>query len=76
MTDWFPTIARAGTAIRSNTDRPLDGHNIWNALTSESPSPRDEILYNVNPLCTGGQAGVPKQVYDKITGNCTLLFPC
>ena len=61
VTDWFPTIAHVtGTAIRSNTDRPLDGHNIWNALTSESPSPRDEILYNVNPLCTGGQAGVPK----------------
>ena len=63
VTDWFPTVASVtGVPIPNDRlyDRPLDGHNIWSALTSEAPSPRDEILYNVNPLCTSGQAGAPK----------------
>ena len=41
--------------------RPIDGHNMWSALTEAStPSPRTEMLYNINPLCHGGQASAPK----------------
>ena len=59
VTDWLPTIARiAGVATTRNFQ--LDGHDIWDSLTTGSPSPRTEMLYNINPLCTVGQASPPK----------------
>jgi hypothetical protein len=30
------------------------------SLSTAAASPRTEMLYNVNPLCDGGQAGAPK----------------
>jgi len=59
VTDWLPTLVGvAGGSTARN--RKLDGHDIWAALTSAGPSPRTEMLYNVNPLCNGGQAQAPK----------------
>ena len=59
VTDWLPTIVGiAGGSTAKNF--ALDGHDIMPSLTSGSASPRTEMLYNVNPLCTGGQAGAPK----------------
>merc|ERR1712083_221018 len=40
--------------------KPLDGYDIWPALSSDGASPRKEMLYNVNPLCNAGQAASPK----------------
>lgn len=59
VTDWLPTITKLGGG---NTHRnlPLDGHDIWPSLSTGGASPRTEMLYNVNPLCHGGQAGAPK----------------
>ena len=51
-------VEAAGGKISRNL--PLDGHDIWPSLSSGSASPRTEMLYNVNPLCSGGQAGAPK----------------
>ena len=63
VTDWLPTLA-AAAGVSSAPDAPslaLDGHNVWASLVdAETPSPRTELLYNVNPLCHGGQAAPPK----------------
>ena len=60
VTDWLPTIAHL-TGADTAKCKALDGFNIWTALTVPSQkSPRTEHVYNVNPLCSGGQAGAPK----------------
>ena len=51
-----------------------DGYDIWSALTSDAPSPRNEMLYNVNPLCHSGQAAAPKAAIR--VGDFKLLAWC
>jgi arylsulfatase A-like enzyme len=59
VTDWLPTLVEvAGGDTTRN--RPLDGHSIWESISTGSASPRKEVIYNVNPLCDAGQASPPK----------------
>lgn len=45
ISDWLPTFAHlAGVKI----NRPIDGENIWNALSWDTPSPRQEALLNLD----------------------------
>jgi len=62
VTDWLPTLTRlAGVLAPTREAKPLDGLDVWNALIEpKTPSPRTEMLYNVNLLCHSGQAGAPK----------------
>ena len=47
VTDWLPTfVALAG----GNSPHGLDGSNIWETVSSGAPSPRTEILLNIDPL--------------------------
>ena len=61
VTDWLPTLT-ALAGVSSAPDAPslaLDGHDVWASLVdAATPSPRTEMLYNVNPLCqSGGKHG-------------------
>lgn len=61
LTDWLPTIVGlSGLPISITKQLALDGFDIWNSLLKNKASPRKEILYNINPLCTSGQANAPK----------------
>lgn len=45
ISDWLPTFAKlAGVRVRKN----IDGINIWNALSNDLPSPRLDLLINVD----------------------------
>ena len=48
VTDWFPTIVRLSGG--SVGDLPLDGYNVWETLSNGEPSPRKEILHNIDPI--------------------------
>jgi len=73
VTDWLPTlVSLAGGSTTRN--KPLDGFNIWPSITTGSPSPRTELLYNINPLCNAGQAGKPKAAVR--VGQWKLLTEC
>lgn len=55
IADWFPTFATlAGGA--TDKSKPLDGMNVWQTVSTGAPSPRKEVLYNVDPL--GGALSV------------------
>jgi arylsulfatase A-like enzyme len=51
VVDMLPTFAGLAGASVSKT-KPLDGLDVWQAISSRGRSPRDEIVYNIEP--TGG----------------------
>lgn len=65
ITDWYPTLL-AATGLSDVADRsafPLDGYNLWPALTGHKQSPRDSVLLNIED----GKAAV-------IKGNMKLML--
>lgn len=49
VVDLFPTLAKLAGADPSPT-RPLDGLDVWSTLSADAPSPRKEIIYNIEPF--------------------------
>ena len=49
-TDWLPTLVSiAGGDIPAEGSN-LDGYSIWNSLQNDTPSPRSEVLLNIDPF--------------------------
>lgn len=46
VVDWFPTLTTIAGA-RPDGGLPLDGLDMWPTLTEGKPSPRQEIVYNI-----------------------------
>lgn len=51
--DWYPTLVEgvAGVPIdpaSTGGPRPVDGFNLWPAILAGSPSPRTEVIHQVN----------------------------
>lgn len=70
VVDMYPTLAAIAGA-RMEKNKPLDGMNLWPAISEGTTTPRQEVVYNVDP--TGGavregnmklvwQAGLPGKV--------------
>lgn len=52
VVDIFPTLAGlAGASLTKG--KPLDGLDVWSTISSGSPSPRHEIVYNIEPFRGG-----------------------
>lgn len=49
--DWYPTLVQLANA-RLEKNKPLDGLNVWSAISAGQASPRKEMVYNIEP--TGG----------------------
>ena len=48
MTDWYATLLKlAGAPLDQKL--PLDGKDVWAAIADGKPTPREEILHNVEP---------------------------
>lgn len=56
VTDWLPTIVHGIAGGSTERNLPLDGINIWPAITGGpgSPSPRTEVLHTLNAACHMG----------------------
>lgn len=53
--DWYLTLTEGYAGIPVNSSltggpRPLDGFNLWSALTALGPSPRNEVISQVSRL--------------------------
>ena len=62
VTDLKPTMMRLAGIDQSvlNQSLPLDGYDVWDSIANGTSSPREEMLYNISPLCNGGNAETPK----------------
>ncbi|XP_078343218.1 arylsulfatase B-like isoform X2 [Oculina patagonica] len=67
VTDWYPTILRlAGVTSEDKSPIPLDGHDVWDTISLGKPSPRTEMLLNIDlpgsvppgPDVLGGYSGI------------------
>ena len=47
--DVFPTFAALAGASTAKC-KPLDGLNVWDTIAEGKPSPRNEIIYNIEPF--------------------------
>lgn len=50
ISDWLPTLLTAAGGNVSELIESIDGKNIWNQLVSDEPSPRTEILHNIDDI--------------------------
>ena len=62
VVDMFPTVATLAGA-RLDKGKPLDGLDVWKTISEGAPSPRTEIVYNVEPLRAGIRDGDWKLVW-------------
>jgi arylsulfatase A-like enzyme len=62
VTDIYPTLATlAGATLGKN--KPLDGVDAWSTLSEGAPSPRTELVYNVDPMAGGVRQGDWKLIW-------------
>ena len=73
VVDMYPTLAAiAGATMEKN--KPLDGMNLWPAISDGTKTPREEVVYNVDPTGGAVRAGDMKLVWTAgLPGNLELF---
>lgn len=62
VVDMYPTLAALAGASTAKA-KPLDGMNVWATLSEGKPSPRTEVIYNIEPFRAGVREGDWKLVW-------------
>ncbi|XP_076368527.1 arylsulfatase B-like isoform X1 [Tachypleus tridentatus] len=66
--DWLPTLYYAAGGNPADLG-PLDGYNMWKVLSDNTPSPRKEILHNIDPVVDVGALRIEDYKIIYGTGN-------
>ncbi len=60
--DFYPTIADLAGASTAKS-KPLDGVDVWQTVSTNAPSPRTELIYNIEPFRAGVREGDWKLIW-------------
>jgi arylsulfatase B len=71
--DLYPTLAVLAGASTEKC-KPLDGVNVWETISRGRPSPRSEIVYNVEPFRAAVRQGDWKLVWRTLLPSSVELF--
>ncbi len=73
VVDMYPTIAALAGADALK-GKPLDGMNVWGALAEGKASPRDEVVYDIEPFRAALRSGRWKLVWQATLPSRVELF--
>jgi len=62
VVDMYPTLATLAAAPFTRS-KPLDGLDVWATISEGKPSPRTEVIYNVEPFRAGIRQGDWKLIW-------------
>jgi len=71
--DLYPTLASLAGASTAKC-KPLDGVNVWDTIAQGKPSPRSEIVYNIEPFRAAIRQGNWKLVWRTVLPTSVELF--
>lgn len=71
--DVYPTVARLAQAPTTKC-KPLDGVDVWTVLSANAPSPRTEIVYNIEPFRGAVRQGDWKLIWRTTLPSSTDLY--
>jgi arylsulfatase A-like enzyme len=73
IVDWYPTLTRLAGAS-SDPSKPLDGLNVWPALTGGQIPIRNEVVYGIEPFRAAIRQGDWKLVWQVMLPSRVELF--
>jgi len=73
VTDWYPTLVGLAGGQTSKA-KPLDGMDVWATVSTGAPSPRKEVIYNVEPFRAGVRQGDWKLIWRTILPAAVELY--
>lgn len=71
--DLFPTIAKL-TGASTAKSKPLDGLDVWEVIARNAPSPRKEIIYNIEPFRAAIRVGDTKVIWRTMLPSSVDLY--
>jgi arylsulfatase A-like enzyme len=73
VVDMYPTLVSlaGGSTARS---KPLDGMDVWATISDGQPSPRTEVVYNVEPFRAGVRQGDWKLIWRVLLPSAVELY--
>ncbi|MBX3444326.1 MAG: arylsulfatase [Planctomyces sp.] len=71
--DLYPTLAALAGASTEQC-KPLDGADVWKVIARGEPSPRAEIVYNVEPFRAALRQGEWKLIWRTVLPSSVQLF--
>ncbi|MBS0195831.1 MAG: arylsulfatase [Planctomycetes bacterium] len=73
VVDLFPTLTNLAGASTAKC-KPLDGLNVWSVISENKPSPRTEVIYNVEPFRGAVRQGDWKLIWRTLIPTSVELY--